>query len=61
MLASLGVTNLANKVVPPCIVNNKRSWNLMVKIEHEEHDVDLVEYANGLYSGEKSNGPSLVK
>lgn len=60
MLASLGVTNLANELLPSHIVNDPRFCTLMVKIEREEQADDLKEYVDGLHPREKLKWPRLV-
>lgn len=36
ILASLGVTNLANEVLHQCIVNDDRFWSAIAKVEQKE-------------------------
>lgn len=57
ILSSLGVTNLANKVLPPCIANDKIFQSAMVKVEYEEQVVNLKEYHDSLHLGKKIGHP----
>lgn len=61
MLASLGVTNLANKVLPPGIVDDERFQSVMVKVEQEEQVVDQEEYPDSLRPGQKAGRPGAAQ
>lgn len=58
---SIGVINLARDVLPDCIVNEKRFYRAMVKVEIEKLNVDLGEYLDGIRPREKIGRPTVIE